>query len=304
MDLSSVVPCAVTTRASSPLLQRYQVNAMRSSTSIAQHGLPCACPEPLTSQLRRRLSETQQCVASPFAQTESRGTRATAHGHELGTPPAHHFDARALLRKLCIQFPHVRYASGRALFRQGDPADAFFYVASGRLHRTITTEKGNERLVAIVREQDFCGEECLARQRYRTTSAIVAEDAEIVRIDKGLMPFLMRDWADFADAFTASLLSHCLETEAALIDQLIGSVEQRLKRVLLKLATVGNNDRQVGVIFNVKQEMLAGLVGTTRPRVNYFLNKFRRLGLIEYGETSSRGEIRVHAALDQTTGKA
>jgi CRP-like cAMP-binding protein len=208
------------------------------------------------------------------------------------------------LRKLCIQFPHVRYASGRALFRQGDPADAFFYVASGRLHRTITTEKGNERLVAIVREQDFCGEECLARQRYRTTSAIVAEDAEIVRLDKGSMPLLMRDWADFADAFTASLLSHFLEAEAALIDQLVGSVEQRLRRILLKLANVGNGDRQVGVIPNVKQEMLAGLVGTTRPRVNYFLNKFRRLGLIQYGGTSSRGAIRVHAALDQAAETA
>lgn len=276
---------------------------MRSSTPMVQDGLPCACPEPLTSQLRRRLSETQQCATSPFAQTQSHGTRATAHVHDRGTPPAQHIDARALLRKLCIQFPHVRYASGRALFRQGDPADAFFYVASGRLHRTITTEKGNERLVAIVREHDFCGEECLARQRYRTTSAIVAEEAEIVRIDKSLMPVLMRDWADFADAFTASLLSHFLESEAALIDQLVGSVEQRLRRVLLKLANIGNNDRQVGVC-DVKQEMLAGLVGTTRPRVNYFLNRFRRLGLIEYGGTSGRGEIRVHAALGQTKEKA
>lgn len=208
------------------------------------------------------------------------------------------------MRKLCIQFPHVRYASGRALFHQGDPADALFFVASGRLHRTITTDKGNERLVAIVREQDFCGEECLAKQRYRKTSAIVVEDAEIVRIDKGLMPLLVREWADFADAFTASLLAHFLESEAALIDQLFGSVEQRLRRVLLKLANVGNNDRQVGVVLNIKQETLAGLVGTTRPRVNYFLTKFRRLGLIEYGGTSCRGEIRVYAALGQTTGKA
>lgn len=194
---------------------------------MVQDGLPCACPEPLTSQLRRRLSETQQCVASPFAQQQSPGTRATAYGHDRGTLTGFAHHASALLRKLCIQFPHVRYARGRALFRQGDPADAFFYIASGCLHRMIATEKGNERLVAVVREQDFCGEECLARQRYRTTSAIVAEDAEIVRIDKGLMPLLMRDWAGFADVFTASLLSHLLETEAALIDQLAGSVERK-----------------------------------------------------------------------------
>lgn len=274
---------------------------MKSSMPTGLDALHCACPEPLTVQLRRRLSETRPCTAPPLAGTQSSRTRRAA---DAGiAPPDHPVDGRALLRMLCIQLPHVRYPKGRTLFCQGDPADALFYVGSGQLYRTILTEKGNERLVSILGAEEFCGEESLARQQYRTTSAIVVEDAEIVRIDKDSMPRLTRDWPDLKDAFMAFLLSHCLDTEAALIDHLTGSTEQRLRRILLRLANIGRNDRQAGVISNVKQEMLAGLVGTTRPRVNHFLNKFRRLGLIEYGGSSNRDEIRVHAALGQTGEK-
>ncbi len=129
------------------------------------------------------------------------------------------------------------------------------------------------------------------------TSAIVVQDAEIARIDKSSMPRLLRDAPDLASAFTTYLVSHCLETESALIDQLVGSVEQRLRRVLLKLANIGEGDRHAGIISNVKQEMLASIVGTTRPRVNYLMNKFRKLGLIDYRRTSNRGQILVHARL-------
>lgn len=162
------------------------------------------------------------------------------------------------------------------------------------------TEKGNERLVAILGPGDFCGEECLTRQPYRTTSATVVEDADVVRIDKSSMSRLLRDWPDFAGAFTTYLLSHCLETESALIDQLAGSVEQRLRRVLLKLSNIGEGERHSGTISHVKQEMLAAMIGTTRQRVNYFLNKFRKLGLIDYGETFDSGQILVHARLGRT----
>jgi CRP-like cAMP-binding protein len=123
------------------------------------------------------------------------------------------------------------------------------------------------------------------------------EDAEVVRIDKRLMPRLLRGDPDFASAFTTYLLSHCLETESALFDQLFGSVEQRLKRVLLKLANGGENEGRLGIISNVRQEMLANMVGTTRPRVNYLLNKFRKLRLIDYGGTIRRGQILVYSRL-------
>ena len=215
----------------------------------------------------------------------------------LGDVPARRAYVNDPLAKLCVQFPHMRYSAGRPLFRQGDAADAIFYIGYGQVHRLVTTEKGDDRLVAILGPGAFCGEECLANKPYRTTSAVVVEDAEIARIERSLMPNLLREWPDLAGAFTAFLVAHRLETEAALIDQLVGSAEQRLARVLLKLANVGNGSRDFGITSNVKQEMLANLIGSTRPRVNYFLNKFRRLNLIEYGGHLPPGTIKVHTRL-------
>jgi CRP/FNR family cyclic AMP-dependent transcriptional regulator len=282
--------------------------SMKTSMPTGTAGLPCVCPEPLINQFRWPSSETQRCIVSPLASPQNGESAAHAETPDGATEASrassdHHVDAKVRLRKLCVQLPHVKYPAGRSLFRQGDPADAIFYVATGQLHRTIMTEKGDERLVARLGPGDFCGEECMAHQAYRTTSALVVEDADIVRIDRGLMPRLLHDWPDLATAFTAYLLSHCLETESALIDQLVGSVEQRLTRVLLRLANVGASERHSGVISNVKQDMLAGMVGTTRQRVNYFLNKFRKLGLIDYGGSSNRGQIVVHAALRRMGAK-
>lgn len=281
---------------------------MKTSMPTGTAGLPCACPEPLTTQFRWPSSETQRCIVSPLARAQNGKSAARAETADSAAEASrassdHHADAKALLQKLCVQLAHVRYPAGRSLFRQGDPADAIFYVAAGQLHRTIMTEKGDERLVARLGPGDFCGEECLAHQTYRTTSTLVVEHADIVRIDRDLMPRLLHDWPDIASAFTAYLLSHCLETESALIDQLVGSVEQRLARVLLRLANVGAGERHAGVISNVKQDMLAGMVGTTRQRVNHFLNKFRKLGLIDYGGSSNRGQIVVHGALRRMGAK-
>lgn len=198
-----------------------------------------------------------------------------------------------LLKRLCVQIPNAKFASKHVLFRQGEVADSVFYIGSGRIHRLITTEKGNERLVAILGSGDFCGEECLTAQPLHTTSALVVEAAEIVRIDRGTMVRLLHESTAFADGFTAFLLSRHLKTEAALIDQLVGSVEQRLRHVLVTLANTQVNVSGTDVITNVKQEMLAALVGTTRPRINHFLNNFRKLGLIEYGRPLPQGAIRV-----------
>jgi CRP-like cAMP-binding protein len=207
-----------------------------------------------------------------------------------------------LNRKPCVQFPHVKYAAGETLFRQGDPADAIFYIGSGRLHRLITTERGDERLISILRARDFCGEESLTHRLYRSTSAVVVEDAEIFRIDKGLMPGLLRDSPDLAGAFTTFLLSHCLATESALVDQLFESVEQRLRRVLWKLANFEENGDKSRIVSGVRQQMLADMVGTTRPRVNTLLNKLRELGLIDYGGTRRNGDIVVHRRLRPPRG--
>ncbi len=214
-------------------------------------------------------------------------------GAHCGIAPAKRIEPQDLFAQLRARAPSVNYPAGRIVFRQGDPAGAVFFIGQGRLHRTIMTERGDDRVMAILGPGDFCGEDCLGHKPYRMTSAVVVEDAKVVRIEKTLMHKLCRDWPDFADAFTSFLLTHGLETEAALIDQFVGSAEQRLGRVLLRLANVESNAPEAGVIRNVKQEMLAGLVGTTRPRVNYFLTKFRRLGLIDYGGASGPGVIKV-----------
>ncbi len=276
---------------------------MKTSMPTGRGGPYCACPQPLTAQLRQPSPATQLCVASPLGEAQppippsKAGT--SEHSAQASTGSLdYHPDTKALPRKLCVQLPHTEYPAGRVLFRQGDPADTIFYVGSGRLHRSITTEKGDDRIVSILSAGDFCGEECLTGQSYRTTSAIVVQDAQIGRIDKGSMLRLLREWPDLSSAFTTYLVAHSLETESALIDQLVGSVEQRLRRVLLKLANMGEVDRrQVGTISNIKQETLASIVGTTRPRVNYLMNKFRKLGWIDYRRTSNCGRILVHARL-------
>lgn len=157
-----------------------------------------------------------------------------------------------LFAELSVRIQSAKYAAGRIVFRQGDPADAVFLIGHGSLHRAIMTERGDDRLVAILGPGDFCGEDCLIHKQYRMTTAIVVADAEVIRIEKNLMEKLRLNCPRLADAFTSFLLTHSLETEAALIDQFVGSAEQRLGRVLLKLANVGDNDREPGVVLNVR----------------------------------------------------
>ncbi|TAJ30032.1 MAG: Crp/Fnr family transcriptional regulator [Nitrospirae bacterium] len=204
-----------------------------------------------------------------------------------------------LQKKLCLQFPTMALPKGHVLFRQGEPANAVFYIATGLVHRVVGSANGNERLLAILGPDDFCGEECLTAQSWHSTSAIAMEAAQIIRIEKAAILRLLRDSPAFSDVFTAFLLSRKLKTEAALIDQLVGSVEQRLKRALLALARTSQGGSNLGIVPNAKQEMLAALVGTTRPRINHFLTKFRKLGLIDYGRGMPAGEIRLGAALQQ-----
>jgi CRP/FNR family cyclic AMP-dependent transcriptional regulator len=213
--------------------------------------------------------------------------------------PGENVGPGSLFERLCARYSPTKYPAGRMLFSQDDFADAIYYVGNGRLHRTITTKRGDERLVTILGPGDFCGEDCLGHTRRRTTSAVVVEDAKVVRIERAEVDRLRRGWPDFADAFMSFLLTHGLGTEAALIDHLVGSVEQRLGRVLMKLANAEGGACSPGTILNVKQDMLARLVGTTRPRVNYFLTKFRRLGLIDYGGALKPGSIKVSNRLGQ-----
>lgn len=278
---------------------------MKSQIGQGRDASPCACLQSPIDQFRHRRSDTRQCsvpLATHPTRSKAADERALEHAGRGDIACRQGSETKTPFARLCVRFPPARYAAGRVLFRQGDNADAVFYISSGRIHRTLMTEKGDDRVVAILGAGDFCGEECLAPKPYRTTSAVVVDDAEIVRIEKNLMHELRRNWPEFDDAFMSFLLVHSLETEAALIDQLVGSVEQRLARVLLKLASDGGKG-EAGLILKVKQEMLAGLVGTTRPHINHFLNKFRRLGLIAYGSALEPGVIKVNSRLRQVCGE-
>jgi CRP/FNR family transcriptional regulator, cyclic AMP receptor protein len=186
----------------------------------------------------------------------------------------------------------VRIRKNEAIFRQGEPADSVFYVRSGRIQLTVVSDQGKEGVIALCGPGDFLGEGCLAGGPIRMASAISTTPSVLARIEKGVMSQLLHDKADFAEKFMSFLVSRTIQVEADLVDQLFNSSEKRLARLLLLLANF-NNDGELRMITpKISQEMLAARVGTTRSRINYFMNKFRRLGLIEYN-----GEVKVHTAL-------
>ena len=271
---------------------------MKSPITMARAAPLLLCPEPPLETLGRRLSDAQRCSAAPLAEVQ--GQPATGDNSSTRTRNSRPERLIGTLEGVYAQLPELTYTAGRTLFRQGERADALFYINHGRLHRTTTTRTGDERLVAILGAGTFCGEECLTPKPYHRTSAVIVQDAKVTRIYRTSMPRLLQDFPDFSGALTKFLAMHSLKTELALIDQLIGySVEQRVRHALLRLVDVEDQDGQVGVISNINQEMLAQLSGTTRPRANYFLNKFRRLGLIDYGSRFGPGVIRVRDSLKQ-----
>jgi CRP-like cAMP-binding protein len=182
----------------------------------------------------------------------------------------------------------------RTIFVQGDPSDAVFYLKEGRVKLTVVSENGKEATVAILNEGDFFGEGCLAGQPLRLGSAIAMTDCSVMKIDrKAMIEVLHREHA-FSDMFVAYLLARNVRYEADLIDQLFNSSEKRLARVLLLLAHFGKEGKQEAVIADISQETLAEMIGTTRSRVSFFMNRFRKLGFIEYEGVSS---LQVHSSL-------
>jgi len=178
------------------------------------------------------------------------------------------------------------------VFEQGRSADALFYIVSGRVQVTVVSAQGKEGVVALLSKGDFVGEGGLAGQPLYLASAMAIEDSTLVRIEKGAMNTLLRTQPGFAEFFTTFLLSRNIQIEADLVDQLFNSSEKRLARVLLLLAQFGKDGEMLSVIPKISQEVLAAKVGTTRSRINFFMNKFRDLGLIEYN-----GELKVHSSL-------
>jgi CRP-like cAMP-binding protein len=185
-----------------------------------------------------------------------------------------------------------QYRKDEHIFAQGDLADAIFYINSGRVKLTVNSDKGKEAVIAILEPGNYFGEGCLAGQKVRMSTATALSEGSILRLSKGLVVRLLQEEPAFSETFVSFLLSRNIRIEEDLVDQLFNSSEKRLARVLLLLANFGKEGTPELAIPKISQETLAEIVGTTRSRVSFFMNKFRSLGFIEYN-----GEIKVHSSL-------
>jgi CRP-like cAMP-binding protein len=185
-----------------------------------------------------------------------------------------------------------KYKRGQTIFHQGDEADAVYFIEKGKVHITVASKQGKEGVIAILEPGQFFGEGCLAGQPLHMATASAMAEAVVIRIEKQTMIDLLRDQPDFSQLFMGFLLSRNVQIEADLVDQLFNSSEKRLARVLLMLAHFGKDGKMEPVIPNISQDLLAARVGTTRSRINFFMNKFRKLGFIEYN-----GTLKVNSAL-------
>ena len=206
--------------------------------------------------------------------------------------PITSFDVEIFLTTTGPGHSVTSYKSGDTVFSQGDRADDVFYVREGKIKITIVSQRGKEAVIAIVPAGEFFGELALNGQRIRPATAVAMEDCKIVRMSRALMLSTLGDEPAFSKFFIEHLLLRNRRIEEDLVDQLFNSSEKRLARILLLLANFGKEGKPETVIPDVTQAMLAEMIGTTRSRVSFFMNKFRKLGFIEYN-----GKIQIHSSL-------
>ena len=205
------------------------------------------------------------------------------------SPP---FDPQTFLAKVGNGKTSLTSPKKHTIFSQGDAAEAVFYIQAGKVKLTVVSKQGKEAVVAVLERGSFFGESCLAGQTVRSATATALEDSSLVRIDKDAMIRVLHEEPTFAELFIAYLLAHTLRVEEDLVDHLFNSSEMRLARVLLLMAHFGKEGKPETVIAKISQETLAEMIGTTRSRVSFFMNKFRKLGFIDYN-----GTLRVHSSL-------
>ena len=181
-----------------------------------------------------------------------------------------------------VRAERVAYESGATIFRQGDPCTTIFYIETGSVRLSVVSHAGKEAIIAVLDGGDFFGEGCLTGQPVRTATATVLSECSVLRITRQQIRRKLHADERFADSFVAHILKRNARMEEDLIDQLFNSTEKRLARTLLLLAQYGKPVGPRRVLPKVSQEILAEMIGTTRPRVNFFMNKFRTLGFIEY----------------------
>jgi CRP-like cAMP-binding protein len=206
--------------------------------------------------------------------------------------PVAAFDAKDFLARIGEGRTIAKYRKGQVLFKQGDVADAVFYIQKGRLKISVVSEHGKEAVARILGRDEFCGEGCLTGQKLRIATATAMTECEVMRIEKPALVRVLHDEPTFSEMFLAHLLLRTMRVEEDLVDQLFNSSEKRLARALLLMANFGKEGKPEPIIAKVSQETLAELIGTTRSRVSFFMNKFRKLGFINYN-----GTIEVHSSL-------
>jgi CRP/FNR family cyclic AMP-dependent transcriptional regulator len=202
------------------------------------------------------------------------------------------FDPKVLLAKVGKGRTIAEYEKNQIVFSQSDPADAIFYIQKGKVKLTVVSHNGKEAVVAILGIGDFLGEGCLAAQPLRMATATAMSDCSVVRLEKSATIRVLHEQPAFSEMFLAYVLSRNIRIEEDLVDQLFNSSEKRLARLLLLLANFGKEGKPEPVIAKISQETLAEMIGTTRSRVSFFMNRFRKLGFIAYN-----GGLHVHSSL-------
>jgi CRP/FNR family transcriptional regulator, cyclic AMP receptor protein len=187
----------------------------------------------------------------------------------------------------------IEYGASRTIYSQGDPADSVFYLRRGKVKLAVTSKQGKEAIVAILAAGEFFGDGCLAGQPLRVSAAVAMTDCSLARVEKPEMARLLHERHDVSELFVTHLLSRNIRYEEDLVDQLFNSSEKRLARILLLLAHFGKESRTETILPCINQESLAQMVGTTRSRVSHFMNKFRKLGFVDY----AAGALTVNSGL-------
>ena len=211
-----------------------------------------------------------------------KGARSAEKPARTASKPTTTFNAQAFLDSDGMSRQIVEYKRGEAIFTQGDPCDHVLYIQAGGVKLSVLSKTGREAVVAMLGPGDFFGEGGLAGQAVRMGSASAITPSTILLIEKDRMVKLLRKQHGMSDRFIAHMLLRNIRIEEDLIDQLFNSSEKRLARTLLLLARYGSQDKPSRVVPRISQETLAEMVGTTRSRVNFFLNKFKKLGFIDY----------------------
>ena len=210
----------------------------------------------------------------------------------MARKPTKPFDPTVFLNQISKGKTLLQAKKKQTIFSQGDAADAIFYIQTGKVKLTVLSKLGKEAVVAILEPGDFLGEASLAGQPLHLASAAALEPSRLLRIDKATMLGVIQEQPAFSSMFMTYLLTRNVRIQEDLVDQLFNSAEKRLARILLLLAHFGKEGTPDPVVAKIPQETLADMIGTTRARVSFFLNKFRKMGFIEYN-----GGMHVHSSL-------